>query len=158
MSNNENNLFSLSNENEMSIINKNENDNNLNNSSFDTLNDFFLITSNKQNLILKKQINIPLKIQKEINEIKINNNNKKKKSKLYKLLANKNIFMNNNYKIQKNLSKSINKNFIKYKIKLENEKELKQFKLEFDSNKSPFGIKEFQNKFNKKYYGNRSLF
>jgi hypothetical protein len=158
MSNNENDIL-FSNENDMSIINKNENDNNINNSSLDTLNNFIFIIPNKQNnLELKNKINIPIKIQNQINELKINNKFSKKKSNLYKLFRNKNTFINNNFKIKNNLSKSINKNFINYKIKLENEKELKQFKMGFNINNSPFGLKEFKTKFNKKYNKNRSLY
>jgi len=158
MSNNNENEILFSNENDMSIINKNENDNNINNSSLDTLNNFIFIIPNKQNNLVKNKINIPLKIQNQINEIKIDNKLSKKKSSLYKLIRNKNLFINNNYKIKNKLSKSINKNYINYKIKLENEKELKQFKMGFNINNSPFGLKEFKSKFNKKYYKNRSLY
>ena len=159
MSNNNENGILFSNENNMSIINKNENDNNINNSSFDTLNNFIFIIPNKQNnLELKNKIHIPIKIQNQINELKIDNKFPKKKSKLYKLFRNKNTLINNNYKIKNNLSKSINKNFINYRIKLENEKELKQFKMGFNINNSPFGLKEFKTKFNKKYNKNRSLY
>ncbi len=159
MSNNNENEILFSNENDMSIINKNENDNNINNSSFDTLNNFIFIIPKKQNnLELKNKINIPIKIQNQINELKFGIKFPKKKSSLYGLFRNKNIFINNNYKIKNNLSKSISKNYINYKIKLENEKELKQFKMGFNNNDSPFGLKEFKTKFNKKYYKNRSLY